>query len=259
MSSNDPFSTPPSGDPITSAPAEEATRRRGRAGIAVGLTAGLIGGAAAGLVFGVPGIGSASVSDAPSTVLAQVDDTEAPSEEDRVAARAERLREFLQPLVDDAVIDAAQADAIAEYMVENAPERPGKGQRGPGSRGAGVINEAVTDLLGLTPAELREQLMDGATLAEVATGQGIDPQDVIDEIVGEAEERLDQAVANGRLDQAEADEKLAETTERIAEVVNNGRSEAAPGGFGRGGPGGFGRGGPGGFGGGPRANGPLDG
>ena len=250
MSSNDPFSTPPSGDPIASASADETPRRRGRAGIAVGLTAGLIGGAAAGLVFGVPGISSASVSDAPSAVLAQVDDTDAPSEEDRSAAKSERLREFLQPLVDDAVIDAAQADAITEFMVESAPERPGKGQRGPGSRGAGVINQAVTDLLGLTPAELREQLKDGATLAEVATGQGIDPQAVIDEIVGEAQERLDQAVANGRLDQAEADEKLAETTEKITDVVNNGRPEAAPDGFGRDG---FGRGG---FGGGPRGNAP---
>ncbi|MEO1059438.1 MAG: hypothetical protein AAFY28_21230, partial [Actinomycetota bacterium] len=208
MSSNDPFSSPPAGEPIASDQTPEAPRRRGRAGVAVGLTAGLIGGAAAGLVFGVPGLTSASVSDSPSAVLAQVDETDptAPSDDDVAADKGARVREFLQPLVDDGVIDAEQADAITDFMVENAPDRPGKGRGGPFSRGAGVINEAVTDLLGLTPAELREQLMDGSTLADVAAEQGVDPQAVIDEIVGETQERLDEAVANGRLDQAEADE-----------------------------------------------------
>ena len=38
-------------------------------------------------------------------------------------------------------------------------------------------------------------------------------------------ERLDNAVENGRIDQAEADEKLAEAEARITDMVNNGRPE----------------------------------
>jgi hypothetical protein len=38
-------------------------------------------------------------------------------------------------------------------------------------------------------------------------------------------ERVDNAVENGRIDQAEADEKLAEAEAKITDMVNNGRPE----------------------------------
>ncbi len=240
MTSSDPFSAPPSGDPISGDPASSATstpKRRGRSALAIGLTAGLLGGAGAGMVFGVPGLTSASTS----AVLTQVDEPadEVPADEVPADAerpeRGERLREALQPLVDDGTISAEQADAIAQHLVENAPDRPGKGRVG--AFGRGVVSEAVTDLLGLTPAEVREQLRAGSTLAEIATEQGVEPQAVIDELVAEAGERLDQAVANERITQEEADEKLADVTERVTDVVNNGRPERGDAEGFRGGPG----------------------
>ena len=92
---------------------------------------------------------------------------------------------------------------------------------------AGVASEALTDLLGIDAQELHTQLRDGATLAEIATAQGVDPQAVVDELVGELQERLDNAVADGRIDQAEADEKAADAETRITDMVNNGRPERA--------------------------------
>jgi polyhydroxyalkanoate synthesis regulator phasin len=144
-----------------------------------------------------------------------------------------RLRETLEALVDDGTITAEQADAVTAHLVENRPERgefrDGEGhgghRGGPGMFGRGVASEALTDLLGIDGEELRTQLRDGATLAEIAQAQGVDVQAVIDELVAEVTERVDNAVEDGRIDQAEADEKLAEAEARITDMVNNGRPE----------------------------------
>ena len=50
-------------------------------------------------------------------------------------------------------------------------------------------------------------------------------QEVVDELVGELQERLDNAVADGRFDQAEADEKAADAEAKITDMVNNGRPD----------------------------------
>jgi polyhydroxyalkanoate synthesis regulator phasin len=202
-----------------------AARRRG---VTVGIAGGLLAGTAAGLVFGVPGITSAAQDTSvvtPAAVVQQVDEDQP---EDAPVETGTRLRETLQQLVDDGTLTAEQADAVTALLVENRPELgEGRGDRHgrPGGFGRGVASEALTDLLGLDAAELRTQLRDGATLAEIATAQGVEVQDVVDELVAELEERVDNAVENGRLDQAEADEKLAEAEARITDMVNNGRPD----------------------------------
>jgi hypothetical protein len=202
----------------------------------------VLAGTAAGLVFGVPGLSSAAsgaASVAPTAVVQQVDGDDDSTATDAPVETGTRLRETLQPLVDDGTITADQADAVTELLVEHRsePERGERGERGTrgegrGGRhvgaigfGLGVASEALTDLLGLDAAELRTQLRDGATLAEIATAQGVEVQAVVDELVGELEERVDNAVENGRLDQAAADEKLAEAEARITDRVNNGRPD----------------------------------
>lgn len=221
-------------------PTDSASRRTSgtRRGVTIGLAGGLLAGTAAGLVFGVPGLTNAAPSAtvvAPAAVTQQVDDDQPADQTDVPAEMGTRLRETLQQLVDDGTLTAEQADAVTAHLVENRPERGEHGEGhgegrgghhgGPGMFGRGVASEALTDLLGLDAQELREQLRDGATLAEIATDQGVEVQDVIDELVGELQERLDNAVENGRIDQAEADEKLADAEARITDMVNNGRPE----------------------------------
>jgi polyhydroxyalkanoate synthesis regulator phasin len=211
------------------------TKPGGRRGLTIGLAGGLLAGTAAGLVFGVPGLSSAASdvsSVAPAALVQQTEDPAAPTD---APNPGERLREALQPLVDDGTISAEQADAVAQQLVESRPERGerefgGPGGRdgrhgGPGMFGRGVASEALTDLLGVDAQELRTQLRDGATLAEIAEAQGVDPQAVVDELVGELTERVDNAVENGRIDQAEADQKLADAEAKITDMVNNGRPE----------------------------------
>lgn len=217
---------------------ENTTPRAGRSGVnravAAGVAVGALGGAAVGLVFGVPGLTSAASGDAaatPAAVIQQSDET--PPVETDGEQMGTHLREALQPLVDDGTITAEQADAVTTQLIENRPDRGAIGEgRGPGGRhgfpgrfGAGVASEALTDLLGLDAQELRQQLRDGATLAEIATAQGVDPQAVVDELVGELDERVTNAVENGRLDQADADQKLADAEAKISDMVTNGRPD----------------------------------
>jgi len=213
----------------------EETKSGGRRGLTIGLAGGLLAGTAAGLVFGVPGLSSAAsdVASTPAALVQQTDETDpaAPADAPDAPEMGTRLRETLQPLVDDGTITAEQADAVTTQLVENRPERgegegrgPG-GHRGPGMFARGVGSEALTDLLGIDAEELRTQLRDGATLADIATAQGVEVQAVVDELVAELDERLTNAVENGRIDQAEADQKSADAEARITDMVNNGRPE----------------------------------
>lgn len=227
--------------------------------VAAGLAIGVLGGTAAGLVFGVPGLSNAAGNDrvaAPTALVQQVDTTDpttpstepstpgtdpvapAPTDDHDPAEVGSRLRESLQPIVDDGTITAAQADAVVAQLKTSIPVRGDGEGRGPGGRGGrdghgpgrfgrGADPQVLSTLLGLERKELMTQLRDGSTLAEVATAQGVEPQAVIDALVAEATTHLDEAVADGRMDQAEADQKLADATTRITDMVNNGRPDRA--------------------------------
>jgi hypothetical protein len=53
----------------------------------------------------------------------------------------------------------------------------------------------------------------------VAEANGVDPASVVEALVSNAQERLDEQVADGTLTQAEADGRLAERTERAEDRV----------------------------------------
>jgi hypothetical protein len=231
---NSPFQ-PPTGEPVRSsltASAHDAGsgRRRNRRSTALGVSAGLLGGGAVGLLMMMPSLSSAAStvpSDTNDTSIT-VDDTSSDTTAGTAGAdAASRLRQALQPLVDDGTLTVAQADAVTARLAEQFPGRGGPGgeHRGPGGRGglgARFDGEVLADLLGIDVATLRTELADGATVAEVAANHDVDVQTVIDALVAEAKSHLDLSVTNGRLTQAEADAKLTEVTERITDGVNNG-------------------------------------
>jgi outer membrane murein-binding lipoprotein Lpp len=80
--------------------------------------------------------------------------------------------------------------------------------------------EAAADYLGMTRAELRGALEDGKTLAQVARDQGKSVDGLVDALVADAGKKLDQAVEDGDLTDAERDEMIAGLRERITDVVN---------------------------------------
>ena len=85
--------------------------------------------------------------------------------------------------------------------------------------------QEVAALIGVEVDALGDWLRNGGTLAEVATANGVEPSAVVDLMVANANERIDQAVADGRIDATEADEKKAEAQERITTLVNEGPAE----------------------------------
>jgi prolyl-tRNA editing enzyme YbaK/EbsC (Cys-tRNA(Pro) deacylase) len=78
----------------------------------------------------------------------------------------------------------------------------------------------LADVIGISTDDLRAALRDGQTLAQVAEANGVDPQRVVDVLVANGTERLDAAVASGRIDQETADERKASLPDRAAALVN---------------------------------------
>lgn len=62
----------------------------------------------------------------------------------------------------------------------------------------------------LTHVDIRQGLLDGQTLAEIAEANGLSVDDVVTEALAYTDDRLSVAVVSGRLTQEEADELLAE-------------------------------------------------
>ena len=158
--------------------------------------------------------------------------------DDRTRASAvERITDALSGLVDDGSITQEQADEVASTLAGSGLGVPGAhgGGRGFGPD-HGLQLATAAEALGLTEDELRAALeADGATLAEVAEDEGVEVETLVDALVTAAEERIAEAVDEGRLTQDEADERLADLATRITERVNEELPERRGGG--RGGPG----------------------
>lgn len=173
------------------------------------------------------GGGAGAVLFAPNLVGAQTDDTttddsttdDTGAEESERPEAGEFLADALAPLVEDGTIDQGQADAVISAIQEAKPDGFGQGRHGR-HHGAHVAGEAVTDLLGIDAAELRELLADGQTLAEIGEANGVSVDQLVDALLSEVTERLDAAVEDERLTEDEAAEKLAEATERAEARVN---------------------------------------
>ena len=172
--------------------------------------------------------------------LAQTDETTDEAAQNAVT----RIAEKLQSLVDDGTITADQAEAVAEVLADGFKGGPRRGHHRPNIG-------ALAEFLGMEADAFREAMQEYDTLADLAEANGSSGAAVIDFLVGQVQDKLDEAVADGKFDQAEADEKLADATEKITEMVNNG-PPADGGPRGRHGPGGDEQGG---FGGLPAADG----
>ena len=168
------------------------------------IAASTLGGVAAGAALFTP-------------VIAGAQDDAAEAEQAAPERRA-RISEALQVLVDDGTLTEAQRDAVVETLKNARPDR-GEFREPLGQRGPRVAGE-IAEILGLEGNEIREALRNGSSIAELAKAQGIESADVVDAIVARAEERLDTAVENGRIDDTQAAEMLTRTAERAEDLVN---------------------------------------
>ena len=144
------------------------------------------------------------------------------------AELSEALEQAYLERIDEAVaagdLTGERAAALKERIQEGdfplvAPPLLG----GPVFHGEGPLLgglEAVESYLGLSGKEIRDALVDGKTLAELATEQGKTVEGLEQALLEAADERFTAAVEDGRLTEARKDEVLARMKERIAGIVN---------------------------------------
>ncbi|MEJ7583605.1 MAG: hypothetical protein WKF43_05825 [Acidimicrobiales bacterium] len=135
--------------------------------------------------------------------------------------RGRVLEGVLGELVTEGTLTQAQADAVKDGVKEQAAEgehrRPRRGQ---GMRAVASAAEA----LGIAPRELLAELKAGRSIADVAVANDVEPQAVIDALVAAATTRLDQAVANGNLDEAHATKLKERLPDSMEKLVNRTRT-----------------------------------
>jgi polyhydroxyalkanoate synthesis regulator phasin len=151
------------------------------------------------------------------------------------AKLSDALTKALEDRVDAAVADGritkAEGEALkARIEAGDAPLFFGGGRHHGGHdfgrhRGPGL--DAAAKYLGITEAQLRTELQNGKSLADVAKAHGKTVDGLVDAVVDEAKTRLDAAVNAGKLTQAQANEMLSDLKDRITDFVN-GRFPARP-------------------------------
>lgn len=153
--------------------------------------------------------------------LLDAQEVDEPAQDPSVALGGERphiLENALDELVDEGVITQEQADAVRDRVrskfFEFRSDHPGRLGRGEGLA-------AAAETLGLSTEEVMDALIEGSTLADLASEQGVEVQAVVDAIVAERTTRIDQAVANGLLDAERAEEIKAGLADRVSDFVNN--------------------------------------
>ena len=199
---------------------------------AIGLAAGLLAGAGAGLVLELSGDAGAAGSQ---SVMVAADQTGAQGAPADVAGR---LQEVLKPLVDDGTLTQAQADKVIAALQAAGPMAgqmggPMGGRRGRGDHGMSPQGhlDTVATVLGLTVDEVRSAVQGGTTIAELATQHGSTAQAVIDALVADVQAHFDAEVASGEHTQADADSRIADAKNHITEFVNNTQAAMAQGGM----------------------------
>jgi hypothetical protein len=140
---------------------------------------------------------------------------------------SEALEQAYAARVDAAVADGDLTEEQGAALKERieAGELPLVGgplvrPHGPGFHHLFGALDTAASYLGLTVAELREQLEAGQTLAEIATAEGETVDGLERALLDAATEELAAAVADERITEAKEQEILANLPERIDDLVN---------------------------------------
>ncbi len=106
---------------------------------------------------------------------------------------------------------------------------PGGGHGGPDGAGMHAGGADLAAFLGITEDALRTEMTSGKTLAQVAETHGKTRDQLKAFLTAEQKEHLAEAVAAGKLTQAQADQKLAEMAARLDEMIDSTKPAGGPG------------------------------
>ena len=114
---------------------------------------------------------------------------------------------------------AAQPAGRMEARTASAPQSKDELHRKPRFLRRALIR-ATADLTGLTHQAVVEQVRGGRSLAQVAQDKTKTGDDIVNAVANKAKERLDRAVAAGKLTQVRADNLLARLRTAATRIVN---------------------------------------
>lgn len=159
---------------------------------------------------------------------------------EKLGISVDQLKEAIQSAALDAVNEAEANGQITAEQANKARERIESGQ---GIRGfferrhdrrehrrdlvrKGIV-ESAAESMGMTFDELKAELQAGDSIADVAAEQGVSLDTVKSAITTDAEAKLGEAVANGRITQERADELLAKLSEHLDDILNKSKEPPA--------------------------------
>jgi uncharacterized protein YidB (DUF937 family) len=140
------------------------------------------------------------------------------------------LKKALEDRVDAAVaagrISKAEGSALKQRIESNDFPLFAPPLLGPGFRHFGFGHHvfpglsAAASYLGLTESQLDSKLDSGKTLAQVAKDQGKSVDGLVAAMKADLKQKLDQAVADGRITKAQEDQALNDADQRLTNLVN---------------------------------------
>jgi len=133
------------------------------------------------------------------------------------AFKAARL-EMLDEAVAAGKISPEEAEQIRQRIEEG--QGLGFGLRGWRIHALGGIVSSVAETLDMTPREIAQDLRQGQSLAEIGQAKGVSTYTLKSAILTAADEKLDQAVADGKLTQDQADKIMTRLTDNIDKILN---------------------------------------
>jgi uncharacterized protein (DUF433 family) len=159
-----------------------------------------------------------------------VDDLRSELEDGKTIAEVAEAHDVdVQKVIDALVADgkerlaeaeAALPDRIKELVNSDLPI----GRDGP--RHGGLIHaglDTVSTAIGISVDDLRSELEDGKTIAEVAEAHDVDPQKVIDAVVAATTKRIDEAVADDKITEERAASMKENLVDHATRLVNETR------------------------------------
>ena len=141
---------------------------------------------------------------------------------DRLGITVEELKEAREGALDDVLAEAVADGRLTQEQADRIKDHPLRAAHGLLHRGARAIANvfgAAAETLGMTTEELRTELKEGKSLAEIAGEEGVSTADLKSGITNEIEAQIEKAVAEGKLSQERADTILANLSERLDEVI----------------------------------------
>lgn len=190
-------------------------------------------------VAGAGGAVAASKLDSPKEENQAVLNDAADQLDVQPSELSDALKKALSNRIDEAVRDGRLTKAEGEELKEriNSGDFPLFGLPGGPFGGPrfdkhpfGLIEpdpmgelSTAADYLGLTVVQLRDQLNDGKTLAQIAKARDKSVDGLVDKLVDRQKDRIEEAVKDGKLSRDEADQILAKVRQAVTDFVNHGR------------------------------------